>query len=218
MVVDVILNLCMLCFFCFQSITNCDGSDSEDYDLDADLQEVQKDTDQNSSVKSSPADVMQSSMPVRKVSELKNNNSSSVTAKLQGLLEKINPITLRQTKARADDGNDMHEEDNLEDTQVGDGSQFPGKESSKAKPQTTADEDNSDSDSDEDMKVQYRSDMLKQAMSDFYKGQSTVSFLRKFIYANGKWSIILIHSCNILFAWMYLKVVWQLVGWYRRKF
>lgn len=163
---------------------NSDGSDSEDYDLDADLQEIQgKDAGQDGAVKSLPGDLAESSVPIRKKLELRNNNNSSVTAKLQGLLEKIKPSTVHQskTKATADDDDDDSEDEQLGDTECREGSEFHGKESSKSKPQNDSDVDDSESDED---KIQYRSEMLKQAMSDFYKGQSTVSFLRRFIYSN----------------------------------
>lgn len=154
--------------------------------MDADLQEVQrKGAGEDGAVKSFPDDAMKSSVAVRKVSELRNNNSTSVTAKLQGLLEKINASAVQQPKTKdKDNSNGMQNEDN---TEFGDGSQFHSKESSKSKTQNTCDDENSESD--DDTKVLYRSEMLKQAMSDFYKGQSTVSFLRRFIYTNGKNSV-----------------------------
>lgn len=186
MIVSMIPDLYFCFCFCFQGTRNSDGSDSEDYDLDADLQEVQgKDAGQDSAVKSLPGNTTESSMPVRKKLELKNNNNSSVTAKLQGLLDKIKPSTVHpsKTKATDDDDDDDSEDEQFGDTEFGEGSEFHGKESSKSKPQNDSDEDDSESDED---KIQYRSEMLKQAMSDFYKGQSTVSFLRRFIYSNGK--------------------------------
>ncbi|MPC27622.1 hypothetical protein E2C01_020795 [Portunus trituberculatus] len=147
---------------------NSSASDSEDYDLDADLKEVQKSqTGQDSQIESLLTNRTEPSA-LHKTPLLKNNSSSSVTAKLQGLLEKINTSTSQQVKSN--DTHDMCDE----------------KELSEDKPdEEDNDEDNTDSD--EDVKMQYRKMMLKQASSDFYKSQSTVAFLRKFIYTDGKY-------------------------------
>ncbi|XP_045130667.1 ribosome biogenesis protein BMS1 homolog [Portunus trituberculatus] len=146
---------------------NSSASDSEDYDLDADLKEVQKSqTGQDSQIESLLTNRTEPSA-LHKTPLLKNNSSSSVTAKLQGLLEKINTSTSQQVKSN--DTHDMCDE----------------KELSEDKPdEEDNDEDNTDSD--EDVKMQYRKMMLKQASSDFYKSQSTVAFLRKFIYTDVK--------------------------------
>uniref|UniRef100_A0A0P4WGX0 Bms1-type G domain-containing protein n=1 Tax=Scylla olivacea TaxID=85551 RepID=A0A0P4WGX0_SCYOL len=143
------------------------GSDSEDYDLDADLKEVQKtQAGQDSQIESLLTNRTETSIPHR-TPHLKNNSSSSVTAKLQGLLEKISTSTSQQLKTN--DTHDMSDE----------------KELSENKPDED-DSDEDDTDGDEDVKAQYRKMMLKQASSDFYKSQSTVSFLRKFIYTDVK--------------------------------
>lgn len=144
------------------------ASDSEDYDLDADLKEIQKSqTGQDSQMESLSTNRTEPSAPHR-TPNLKNNSSSSVTAKLQGLLEKLSTSTSQQVKNN--DTHDMCDEEEL----------------SKDKPdEENSDED--DTDSDEDVKTQYRKMMLKQASSDFYKSQSAVAFLRKFIYTDGKY-------------------------------
>lgn len=147
--------------------------------MDADLQEVKKkESGEGSSVKTAPGDTTKSTAQVRKISEVKNNNNTLVTAKLQGLLEKISASTVQQPKERAENENENTcGQNKLDDAQL--------EESSNCRPRIISGED--DSESDEETKVQYRSEMLKQAMSDFYKGQSTVSFLRRFIYADGKY-------------------------------
>lgn len=143
------------------------GSDSEDYDLDADLKEVQKSqAGQESQTESFHANRTEPPAPY-KTPHLKNNSNSSVTAKLQGLLEKINTSVSQQLKTK--DTTDMSNE----------------KELSEDRPDED-DSDEDDTDSDEDVKTQYRKMMLKQASSDFYKSQSTVAFLRKFIYMDVK--------------------------------
>lgn len=154
--------------------------------MEADLQEIQREGGQDNAVKYSPSDAVQSSVAAKKISELKNNNSTSVTAKLQGLLEKISASTVQQPKMKDKDySDDMCSKDN---TAFGGGSQNCDKESSKTKVQNICDDKNSESD--DDTNILYRSEMLKQAVSDFYKGQSTISFLRRFIYANGKDSLL----------------------------
>lgn len=135
--------------------------------MDADLKEVQKSqAGQESQIESFHANRTEPPAPY-KTPHLKNNSNSSVTAKLQGLLEKINTSVSQQIKTK-----DTHDTSNE-------------KELSENRPDED-DSDEDDTDSDEDVKTQYRKMMLKQASSDFYKSQSTVAFLRKFIYMDGK--------------------------------
>ena len=162
--------------------TNKNSSDSEDYDLDADLQEVQKSEvggPENES-ESFPKSGAQP-LPSPRTPHLKNN-TSLVTAKLQGLLEKINTSTSQQPRTK-DETLVKCDQNELAD----DSSRLYDKELEDELDEDECDED--DSDSDDDMKAQYRNEMFKQASSDFYKSQSTISFLRKFIYTDGKYML-----------------------------
>ncbi|KAK8743356.1 hypothetical protein OTU49_001394, partial [Cherax quadricarinatus] len=172
-------------------------SDSDDYDLDGDLQDVNAlqsiDGNIKSRVDSHMTQVRKGSGSKQQIPGIKSNKDSDVTAKIQGLLEKINKSGQNpKQKAISDDSGFSNEENDSDDLiddckdeiEGSDGLlQDNGLNVKPPKNPETIDNDSDDSDSEEENdKLEYRSEMLKQATENFYKNQSTVSYLRKYIY------------------------------------
>merc|ERR1712106_1062342 len=122
------------------------------------------------------------------------NKDVEVTMKIQGLLDKLKskPISKNIAKSRTisgDSGISESEEDSDSESET-DGDEnmqvttndnsFESREN-KVKGDNTS-EGSSSEDEEEDASLGYRSEMFKQATENFYKNQSTVSYLRKYIY------------------------------------
>lgn len=172
-------------------------SDSDDYDLDGDLQDVNAlqsiDGNIKSRVDSHMTQVRKGSGSKQQIPGIKSNKDSDVTAKIQGLLEKINKSGQNpKQKAISDDSGFSNEENDSDDLIDDCKDEIEGSDSllqdnglnvKPPKNPETIDNDSDDSDSEEENdKLEYRSEMLKQATENFYKNQSTVSYLRKYIY------------------------------------
>lgn len=176
-------------------------SDSDEYDLDSDLQNVRNSQKLgDNAVESSRSEVTNVSESVtlpKRTRALKNNKDSNVTAKIQGLLDKITESSSKKSKVRAvsDDSGFSNEEDESDVDGAVSSDSFSRKTSSQVSLDTekqvdgvSDDSDDDDSESeDEDGTLDYRSEMFKQATENFYKNQSTVSYLRKYIYGDSKY-------------------------------
>ncbi|KAK3856415.1 hypothetical protein Pcinc_037266 [Petrolisthes cinctipes] len=163
-------------------------SDSEDYDLDSDLLDIQQHNlalKVDSEVKEPAA--------ARKIMPLSKNKDSDISQKIQGILEKINtsqqntkmPSTTNKCKI-LDDDEEEEEEENKDIGLSNDGKPSSSVVQDKGEESEGTNSSTSDEDEDEKGKEEYRMEMFKQATSNFYKNQSTVSFLRKYIYGEIK--------------------------------
>ncbi|KAG7153836.1 Ribosome biogenesis protein BMS1-like [Homarus americanus] len=165
-------------------------SDSDDYDLDADLQDVRCLQNHDGGTSHSMGSLSQ-----RRTPYLKNNKDSDVTVKIQGLLEKITKSSDQKPKIKPISGGDSgfsNEENDSEDDVMDEGDGLSqnnnvNMNSVEKKIEEGSDSDQDDSDSEEeDGRLEYRSSMFKQATQNFYRNQSTVSYLRKYIYGDVK--------------------------------
>ncbi|XP_071526137.1 ribosome biogenesis protein BMS1 homolog [Panulirus ornatus] len=181
------------------SRTSSMDSDSDEYDVDADLQDVRSSHvhgNDRDTVAYQPAGMDRESASMKRTPVLKNNKDSDVNAKIQGLLEKISKSSSRKSKGKVisdDSGFSNEEDDSANDRPLEcDGSLSQDKKLDthpimQPSLKEIIDSDSKDVDSeDEDDKSEYRCEMFKQASENFYKNQSTVSYLRKYIYGDIK--------------------------------
>ena len=156
------------------------GSDADDYDVDADLQQFLHSDKQSNG--SENTDTKLSS--VQKTQSLKNNKDSSVSSMIQGILENIKTPSHRKTQGCSDDkfnfdGNAVTNEVKEDDMEM---------EKSDSEEGSTDD----DEESEDEKKMTYRTDMFREAADNFYKNLSTVSFLRKYIYGDCEYIVFLL--------------------------
>ncbi|XP_045606328.2 ribosome biogenesis protein BMS1 homolog [Procambarus clarkii] len=163
-------------------------SDSDDYDLDADLQNVcglQNVDDSLRGQGGSQLALNSSVLSKKQTPCIKNNKDFNVTEKIQGLLEKLSKSSSK-TKTVGDDSGFSNEE-NDSDNATDNSDEESQDNVNLVKKQEVSDSDEDDSDMEEENdKLEYRSEMFKQATENFYKNQSTVSYLRKYIYGEVK--------------------------------
>lgn len=212
------LTCCNICFQIDPSLRKRDktpsvDSDSDDYDLDSDLQDVRNSQDlgdHNSQTQTTGME--RKSASLKRTHCLKNNTDSDMNVKIQGLLEKISKSSSKISKARTlsddcgvnnkEDGGDRDITEDCDESLSHDEklSIHPIKQASDKE---ISDSDNEDVDSeDEDSKSEYRCEMLKQATENFYKNQSTVSYLRKYIYGDSEYLVLHSHfSMSFPFSW-----------------
>ncbi|XP_037790016.1 ribosome biogenesis protein BMS1 homolog [Penaeus monodon] len=148
-------------------------SDSDDCDVDSDLKDIVRglEKDQaNIDVKEIKLKVgiKGSDRDKKTVQALKRNKDFEMTAKIQGILEKISTASGQQPKP------------NLAGSDCGSGSEISRMKELKKEESIHQVEGM------EEEKMDYRTEMFKQATQNFYKNQNTVSYLKKYIYGQVK--------------------------------
>lgn len=170
-----------------------DDSDSEDYDLEDDLSRLK-----GENIEKSDSEAQKSKFKVFDNTEKETiglkNKDVEVTMKIQGLLNKLKakPPSNTNVKSRTISGDsgiseseesegDESESEDDNDMQITTNDNSFDTRDMESKDGETS-EGSSSEDENEDSNLGYRSEMFKQATDNFYKNQSTVSYLRKYIY------------------------------------
>lgn len=197
-------------------------SDSDDCDVDSDLKDIVRglEKDQaNIDVKEIKlkVEIKGSDRDKKTVQALKRNKDFEMTAKIQGILEKISTASGQQPKpnlagsdcgsgSESEDKEDYDDEEEEEEEAEEEGVEEEEEEEETETEEEEEAEENEEEEAEdfsgmkelkkeesirqvegmEEEKMDYRTEMFKQATQNFYKNQNTVSYLKKYIYGQVK--------------------------------
>ena len=174
-----------------------DDEDGEEYDVEAELRalNVSENLDKSNSSE-------QQSTP-KNVKVLRTNKDSEIVTKIHDILAGLNSSTSSTSKAKKNKSSEVtkpksvpSEDSGISDEENDDSDDDNSSESDEnelvipalpSNQQNDAEESDSTSGDDEsDEEIEFRAAMFKEVAEKFYKNQSSVSYLRKFIYEDGE--------------------------------
>ncbi|KAK7084476.1 Glycoside hydrolase 2 (Mannanase, beta-galactosidase) [Halocaridina rubra] len=170
-----------------RSVTNENESDADEnddvYDIEKDLSNILKASDNKSSSRNTlgQSKEEEKTFETKRTCSLKNNKDSNITAMIQDILKNIKVPQAKKIERTSDSGLSSSEDSDDESRKCKSTSEKQNKNMEIEKR-----DDSKEGDSDKEENMAYRMDMFKKATENFYKNQSTASFLRRYIYGDMK--------------------------------